>query len=210
MRRVVAVLFALAVAGPAAAQRRVDILIDAEGVRRTNRFEFEPNSVRYEPSFNNGGGLGGGVNWFFSDRVSLELKVAALDSRLRVRRMGSDFVAVADVGHAQIFPITALLQWHMNESGAIRPYLGAGAGYIILKNVEKRFINAAGIEFDDPVGLVVDAGILVPLSKRWSATADARYTPIESQARATFVGTETTVKIDVKPLVVSFGIAYHF
>lgn len=210
MRQVVAVLFVLAVARPALAQRRVDLILDVEGVRNTNRYEFEPNVVRYEPEFANGGGLGGGVNWFFSTRVSLELKVAALDSRLRVRRTGSDFVAIADVGHAQIFPITALLQWHMLEKGGIRPYVGVGAGYVILKNVDRRFIGAAGIEFDDPVGLVVDGGVLIPLGKRFSATADARYTPIESQARATFKGTPSSVKIDVKPLVVSFGIAYHF
>ena len=125
--------------------------------------------------------------------------------------MGSDSVLNADVGHAQIFPLTALLQWHITDEGAIRPYIGAGAGYVIIKNIERRFIDAAGIEFDDPVGLVVNAGVLIPLSKRFSASADARYTPIESEARATFIGTErTTVKIDVKPLVVSFGIAYHF
>jgi outer membrane protein len=210
MRKVVAVLFALALAAPAFAQRRVDLIIDAEGVRRANRFEFEPNVVRYEPIFNNGGGLGAAVNWFFSSRVSLELKVAALDSRLRVRRMGSDFVANADIGHAQIFPITAVVQWHMLEDASVRPYLGAGAGYVVMRNVEKRFIGASGIEFDDPIGLVIDGGIMIPLGKRFSATADARYTPIETQARARFTGTPTEVKIDVRPLVVSFGIAYHF
>ena len=209
MKRLIVFALLLVVAVPAAAQR-VDLIVDAEGVRRTNRFVFEPNQVRYEPQFNNGGGLGIGVNWFFSSRVSMELKAAALDSRLRVRRMGSDFVAVADVGHAQIFPITALLQWHMLEEGAIRPYIGAGAGYVVLKNIEKPFIEAQGVEFDDPTGLVVNGGILIPISKRFSATADARYTPIETQARAAFIGTPSRVEIEVKPLVVSFGIAYHF
>ena len=212
MRTVIAIALLLGAAAPAAAQRRFDLIVDAEGVRRTNRyrFVFEPNQVRYEPQFNNGGGLGVGVNWFFSDRVSLELKAAALDSRVRVRRMGSDFVAVADIGHAQIFPITALLQWHFLEEGAIRPYIGAGAGYVVLKNIDKPFIGAQGIEFDDPTGLVINGGIMIPFSKRFSATADARYTPIETQASAAFVGTTSRAEIEVKPLIVSFGIAYHF
>jgi outer membrane protein W len=210
MKRVVAVLFALFVVAPLFAQRPVELIVDVEGVRRSNRFEFEPNTVRYEPQFDNGGGAGIGINWFFGRRTSLELKAAVLDSKLTVRRMGSDFVANADVGHTQIYPLTAILQWHMLENGAIRPYVGAGAGYVILKNVERRFIGATGIEFDDPVGLVVNGGVRIPFSKRFSATADARYTPIETQAKATFTGTESSVKIDVKPLVVSFGIAYHF
>ena len=118
-------------------------------------------------------------------------------------------MAIADVGHAQIYPITAILQWHMLENGAIRPYVGAGAGHVIVRNIEQQVIGARAIEFDDPTGLVVNAGFLVPISKRFSATTDARYTPVETQAEARFVGV-TTAKIDVRPLIVSFGLAYHF
>ena len=79
MKQVVAVLFALIAAVPAAAQRHVDLVIDVEGVRRSNSFEFEPNSVRYEPVFANGGGVGAAINWYFSSRVSVETKAAVLD-----------------------------------------------------------------------------------------------------------------------------------
>jgi outer membrane protein len=206
---ILAALLAATLSPAALAQRRVDLIIDIEGVRSSEHIEFEPNTVRYEPRFDTGGGLGGGINFFFSDRVSLELKVAGLASRLQVRRMGSDFVAVADVGNAQIYPITALLQWHMLDGTAIQPYVGAGVGHVILRNIEEQVIAARAIEFDDPTGFVVNAGLLIPLSKRFSATADARYTPVETQAEARFVGV-TTAKIDVRPLIVSFGLAYHF
>ena len=209
MRLILATLAALSLAAPAYAQRRVDLFFDVEGVRRAEHVEFEPNSVRYVPQFDNGGGVGGGLNFFFSTRLSVELKVAALASKLQVRRTGSDFVAVADAGNAKIYPISAVLQWHMLEQGAIRPYVGVGAGYVVLSNIERRVIGATAIEFDDPVGLVVDGGLMIPISKRWSATADARYTPIETQARARFVGV-TEAEIEVRPLIVSFGLAYHF
>jgi outer membrane protein len=208
--RVAAVLLTFAVALPAAAQQSVDLIFDVEGVQRSSRVEFEPNTVQYIPAFDNGGGIGGGVVFFFSDRVSLEVKVAGLASRLRVRRTGSDFVATVDLGYAQIYPITALVQWHITEKGSFRPYIGAGAGHIILRNVEKSQIGFSAVEFDDPTGLVVNGGVRVPFSKRWSAYGDARYTPIETRARARFEGTTSTVEIDVKPLVVSFGLAYHF
>ena len=59
-------------------------------------------------------------------------------------------------------------------------------------------------------GLVLDGGLEIRLSRRFSVVGDARYTPIETHARATFTGTGTTAQIAVKPLVVSTGIAFHF
>ncbi|HEX9162770.1 MAG TPA: OmpW family outer membrane protein [Thermoanaerobaculia bacterium] len=134
------IVFAIVAAGalPVFAQRRVDLIVDAEGVRRSSAARFEPNVIRFDPHFDTGGGVGGGINFFLTDRVSFEAKVAALESHLRIRSSGSDFVSVADLGRAQIYPITALLQWHMLEHAAIRPYVGAGVGHVIVRNIEKK------------------------------------------------------------------------
>jgi outer membrane protein W len=210
MKHVLLCAITIAVAWPAAAQRRVDLIVDAEGVHRANRVVFEPNVVRYEPRFDNGGGIGGGIDWFVSDRVSLEVKVAGLASQLHVRRAGSDFVTIANLGYAQIYPITALVQWHMFERGAIRPYLGVGAGHVILRNIDRSSGSLSGVRFKDPTGLVVDGGLELSLSRRFSIVGDARYTPIETHARAAFSGTSSDAQIAVKPLVVATGIAFHF
>ena len=210
MKQLMAFLAVAAIAAPALGQRNVVFFVDAEGVRPSSKATFEPNVIRYEPRFDNGGGLGGGINFFFGERVSIETKVAGLASRLHVRRSGSDFVTVADLGFAQIYPITALLQWHMLEGTAIRPYVGAGVGYVILRNISKQTSGLGGVNFENPVGLVVDGGLELSLSKRWSVLGDARYTPIESRSRVTFVGTTSTAKVDVKPLTVSAGIAFRF
>jgi len=202
----------LATAAPLLAQRRVDFLVDAEGVRRSSRnTDFTPGT-RFEPNFNTGGGVGGGLNFFFTDRVSLEGKIAGLGTKMRVRVVGSDFVAIADLGYAQIYPISAILQWHMLERGAFRPYFGAGVSHVILRNISKKVgtSGASGIKFKDPTGLVVDGGLEFSLGKRWSLFGDARYIPIETSSRAVFVGTTSAVKISVRPLIVSTGVAYHF
>lgn len=209
MKQLLAAVAALAIAAPALAQPHVTFFADAEGVRRSSRAVFEPNVIRYEPRFDTGGGVGGGINYFFSDRVSFEAKIAALESRLHVRRSGSDYVTVADLGYVQIYPITALLQWHMLEGTAIRPYVGAGLGYVILRNISKKTFGLNGVNFDDPTGLVIDGGIELSLSKRWSVLGDARYTPIETRSNVTFVGA-SAARVDVKPLVVSGGIAFRF
>jgi outer membrane protein W len=210
MKHLLALGMLIAIATPAIAQRRLDLIVDAEGVRSSNRSVFEPNVVRYEPRFDNGGGVGAGLNWFFSDRVSFELKAAALRSRLHIRRMGSDFATVGDLGYAQIYPITALLQWHMTDGDtAVRPYVGIGAGHVILREIKQKTALSTGARFENPTGLVVDGGLEISLSSRWSVLADARYTPIETQSRVMFSGGSAS-RIDVKPLVVSTGIAFRF
>ncbi len=199
-------------AATAIAQQRVDIFFDVEGVRRTgNTTDFTPGVTRFEPQFKTGGGVGGGLNFFFSDRVSLEAKVAGLASKTRVRIIGSDFVGTADLGWAQLYPISAVIQWHLLERGAIRPYIGAGVVYTILRNVNKQVgLGAMGIRFKDPTGVVVDGGLEFSLGKKWSILGDARYVPMETTSRVTFPGTTSRLDMHVRPLIVSFGLGYRF
>jgi len=212
MKHVVTVLFAVAIAAPALAeQHRVVIFFDVEGARRSNKIEFEQNTVTYEPRFDNGGGIGGGMNFYLAgERVSIEAKVAALESRLHLRRTGSDFFLNADLGYAQFYPITAILQWHMLEGTAFRPYIGAGGGYVILRNIERETFGLQGLKFENSFGFVLDGGMELYFSKRWSVLADARYTPIESRSRVTFIGGGSEAEIHVKPLIVSVGIGFRF
>jgi outer membrane protein len=143
--------------------------------------------------------------------VSIEAKAAALESRLRVRIVGTDFIATADLGKAQIYPISAVLQWHLSEHGTIRPYLGAGVAHVILHNVNRSVTGSAnGIHFKDPTGLVVDGGLEFNLSKRFGLYGDARYIPVETKSSATFVGTSSSVQMHVRPLIVSAGLAWRF
>ena len=211
LKSVTALSLILLAAPPLLAQRHLDLIVDAEGVRSDRAVQFEPNVVVYEPRFDDGGGAGLGLNYYFSSRVSLEVKASILTSRLRLRRTGSDFFANADLGRAHIYPLTAVLQWHMLDPGAaIQPYLGVGAGHVIIEDLKKRTLDIAGIEFEDPTGVVVNGGFLIGLSRKLSASVDLRYTPLETQARARFVGTESVTEIDVKPLVVAVGIVWHF
>jgi len=206
----IAILIVLA-AAPLMAQHRIDLLIDAEGARRTGHNESFTPGFRFEPQFGTGGGAGVGLNFFLSDRVSIEAKAAALESQLRVRIVGTDFIATANLGHAQIFPISAVLQWHLSEHGTIRPYLGAGVAHVILHDVNRSVSpSATGIHFKDPTGLVVDGGLEFNLSKRFGIYGDARYIPVETKSTASFTGTSSSVQMNVRPLIVSAGIAWRF
>jgi outer membrane protein W len=214
MRRLVLALALTLVAAPLLAQSHLVLFGDVEGVRRTGHTTaFAPNTARYEPLFEkNGAGFGGGLDWFFTDRVSLEVKVAGVESRLRIRSTGSDFVLTADIGRAQLYPVTAVLRWHLLPEGRfITPYIGAGVSHIVLRNIERQVsASGRGVRFSDPTGLVLNAGTYLNLSSRWSITADARYVPIETNARATIVGTSSSSDFTLHPLLVSTGLGYRF
>jgi outer membrane protein len=211
MKSLILLLIAALAATPLMAQRRIDFLLDAEGARRTgHNISFTPGT-QYDPRFGTGGGVGLGLDMFLSDRVSIEAKIAALESRLRVRTVGSDFIAFADLGRAQIYPVSAILRWRMSEHGTIRPYLGAGVAHVILHDINRSVgRSATGIHFKDPTGLVVDGGLEINLARRWGLFGDARYIPVESQSAATFIGTSSSVAMHVRPLILSAGIAYRF
>lgn len=209
MKRFAAALALMLIALPLLAQHAVEVIVDAEGVRRTaDDVTFAPGRTRFVPTFATGGGVGVGVNLWLSDRFSFEAKAAGVESHLTVRSAGSDFVVNADLGYAQIYPITAVLQWHPMEHGTLRPYLGVGAAHIILRNIEKR--SDLNVRFDDPTGLVVDGGFRLRLSDKWSVIADARYIAIETRTKATFVGTNAVTELHVRPLIVGVGVGYRF
>jgi len=191
----------------------VDLILDVEGIRRTGETtEVAPGTLQFFPDFSNGWGAGGGVNVWLSDRVSFEAKASAFRTRMRVTTYGSDFVINADLGHARLYPIMGVLQWHPVENGTFRPYIGVGAAYIILENLNERIgsTSASGIEFNDPFGLLLDAGVRIQISDRWAAAGDVRYVPVETHGRTTFPGTPAAVRLGVKPLIAGFGVVYKF
>jgi outer membrane protein W len=213
MKRLALLLLVGTIATPIFAQRGVDLLLDAEGVRRTgSTTDLSPGTQQFTPEFSNGWGAGAGVNVWLSDRVSFEAKASGFASNLHVTVVGSDFVGNLDLGHAQIYPIMALLQWHPVEHGTMQPYIGVGGAHIILKDVNQQIgsSGASGLHFSDPTGLLLDAGLRLHISNKWDAVGDVRYMPVETRGTTTFTGTGSSVRLQVKPLIAGFGVAYRF
>jgi outer membrane protein W len=211
---IAALLFLLAT--PLVAQSsRLNLIVDVEGLRQTgSRPALRAGDSSIDPQFRTAGGAGIGLDWFLSRHVSFEGKIAVVQSKLHLRVLGTDSALNLDLGNEPIYPVTALLKYHFaNENVGVRPYVEAGAGYIILKNIQNNgLLGMDGkVRFHDPTGLVVGAGLVVNVSSRWGFIADARYIPIESQASATLSGSSGRPRrIDVKPLIGSFGLVYRF
>ena len=57
---------------------------------------------------------------------------------------------------------------------------------------------------------MLDAGLRIHISNKWDAFGDIRYVPVETRGDTTFPGTNATVRLEVKPLIAAFGVAYRF
>jgi outer membrane protein W len=200
---------AIVTALPLAAQRRVDLLVDVEGVYRQSGIAAEGGVAIYSPRFETGGGVGAGVNVWMTGRVSLEVKAAVLASEMELRFVDGDAVSVVDVGFVNMIPISAVVQWHPFEDVGVRPYFGAGLVYVIMQDIGER-AQIPRTDFGASTGLLLNAGVRIPLSKRWAVTGDARYVPVETRGTVRFGDGETGGDLDVRPLVLSFGVAYTF
>lgn len=192
---------------------QVEVTATTQWINRIGGDQTEAvQSGEYRTDFESGGGVGVGVNYFIGDRWSLELKGAALRSRLAVRLRGSDYEYTAELPGANIFPINVVAQYHFRHMGSWQPYVGIGVSYVVVQDVQDVSLDVIGIDelqFDEQGGLVTLIGSNFWFAERWSVTGDVRYVPIETTAQTRF-GTNQVSEFDVRPLIVSAGVRYRF
>lgn len=161
-------------------------------------------------SFDGTMGYGLAANVFFSDRISAEFAIVRVDSDVQFRQR-----AVANGNtQAEMMPITAVLQFHFAPNGRFDPYIGAGAAYVLIDDVdtpdELNNIDFESLDFDDDVGLALNAGLGIRLTNNLGLTLDAKYVPLESSARAVAAVGNQEVKFDINPVILSAGLSLRF
>jgi outer membrane protein len=156
-------------------------------------------------------GYGLAANVFFGDRISTEFAIVRVESDVSVRQR-----AVNNVGdtQAELMPITAVLQFHLAPNGRFDPYIGAGAAYVLIDDVdapdELNNLDFESLDFDDDVGLALNAGLGIKITDNLGLTFDAKYVPLESSARAVRTGDTADVKFDINPVILSGGLSLRF
>lgn len=172
----------------------------------------DPNQP-FDISFDGKLGYGIAANIFFGNAISLQLAGAEVkpEATFRVRPSG-----VSSTGSSvKMIPLTAVLQFHLLPNGRIDPYIGAGAAYVLFDKLDNA--NDVGnlgvnrIDFKNDVGLALNAGLDIGLTKNFGITVDGKYVPVKSSATAVFVtGPNTTTKVKINPVIFSAGLTLRF
>lgn len=210
------VVLAVLAAMPLAAQSRsVDIYGFATWVDPSGDSVFDADGIddaRVE--FDSEQGFGVAVNVFFSNRISAEFAASAVEPDV-VFRSDNPLFPLLTGGQLEMIPITATLQYHFNPDGRIDPYVGLGAAYVLFDRVsdfdDVGNIDIDAIDFDDDVGLVVNAGLTFDITPTLAVYVDGKYVPVSSSATASFAtGPGTSTDIDINPLILSAGLGFQF
>ncbi|MFP5245329.1 MAG: OmpW/AlkL family protein [Thermoanaerobaculia bacterium] len=213
-----AVPFSLAVllvllAVPAVAQDRAfDLTLYAAWVDTSSEGTFDDTIASpVDVSFDGTLGYGIAANVFFGNRLSTEFAIVRVESDVNFRRRAVGNTAATQ---AELMPITAVLQFHLIPGGRIDPYIGAGAAYVLIDDVdspdELGNIDFESLDFDDDVGLALNAGLGIAITNNFGITLDAKYVPLESAATAVRTTGNEAVRFDINPVILSAGVSLRF
>lgn len=209
----VAVVFAPPVAAQSGSWRVIGSASWLERTGETERRDEIPpvGTSRLETDFESGAGAGIAVAYFFNDNIALEARGSLIRPEMHVNiRTAQDTVAVIDLGEVNLFPLAAVLQYHIPTSKELRFFVGAGAGYLIVSDIETEgSVLGDRIEFEESLELIVNGGFNWHFDERWALNADARYVPIETDAETLF-GSGQIEEFNIEPLIISAGLSYRF
>ena len=206
-----AVLASLLLVPTAFAQSRAfDLTANVVWLDPTGGGTFEDLADPADLEFDSEIGYGLAANIFFGGRLSTEFAIARIQPDTTITRRRA--TGGEGSGNLQITPVTAVLQFHFAPNGFIDPYVGAGAAYVLYEFDVQGVSNLDQIDFDDDVGLAVNAGVGIRLGDRFGINIDGKYVPLESNATAVVVGTnnERSGQFDVSPIIISAGLSLRF
>nr|WP_322104146.1 OmpW family outer membrane protein [Paraburkholderia sp. J41] len=114
---------------------------------------------------------------------------------------------IGDLGGVGVLPPTLLLQYHFNNAGKVRPYVGAGMNYTLFYNNGLHAGDESVSINNHSFGPALQFGIDFQVSKRVFVNADIK--KIWMHTDASLGGTPLgTLHID--PLVVGLGVGMKF
>lgn len=138
------------------------------------------------------------MTYMFKDNVGFEV-LAATPFSHDITLSGSK------IGETEQLPPTFSVQYHFKPKASTRPYVGVGINYTTFFN-EKATAVITSLSLDDSIGLAVQAGVDIDITKDWFFNADVRYINIETTA-VTNLG---NIEVDINPWVLSLGVGTRF
>ena len=121
---------------------------------------------------------------------------------------GKGSINGVDLGDFWVFPPIVTLQYHFDEVGGFKPYVGAGVQYMAFFGEGSSALGGAKIQLDNAFGFALQAGFDLEVGDGWYLNADVKKVWLDTDA--SWEGTAVTANVDVDPWIVSVGLGYRF
>jgi outer membrane protein len=141
------------------------------------------------------------VSYFFNKNVAAELILTVPQQQ----KVSAGALGGAEAGTFKHLPPTLTVQYHFTNFNGFKPYVGAGVNYTKISNV-----NIAGPRTldDHSIGLALQAGVDVPLTKQVSLNFDVKKVQIQTDVYDSSNAKIGTLKLD--PVLIGVGVGYRF
>ncbi len=114
----------------------------------------------------------------------------------------------ANIGNAKVLPPTLTLQYHFNpDSGAFRPYVGAGVNYTRFYDIN--LLNGAATVEKNSWGGALQIGADFPINKTLFFNVDIKKIWIDTDVKLTATGA-TAAHFKINPVVIGLGLGMKF
>ncbi len=119
---------------------------------------------------------------------------------------------LADV--KQLPPTVSALYFFNDSANAFQPYAGVGINYTTFFEEEftasRKTQGFSDLKLDDSWGLSAQVGFDYRLNANWLVNASVRYIDIDTTANFKLGGANSSVDVDIDPIVSSVMIGYQF
>ena len=158
------------------------------------------------------------ISYFFTKNIAAELILGV--TRHSISGTGS--LANLPIGKTTLLPPTLTLQYHFDNFGAFKPYIGAGVNYTVFFN--NSAANVPAVIVGPPVGPVTTTALHVSnawggavqfgfdymLDRHWGLNVDVKKLWLRPDYTATVSGLAVTVNAHIDPWLVGGGVTYKF
>jgi outer membrane protein len=148
----------------------------------------------------------GEVGYYVTPNIAIAVAGGA-PPKFKVNAAGT-IAALGAAGQMTGGPAGVMVQYHFNREGRIRPYVGAGASFLIVFSTEDGAMS--NLKAKSAVGTVVQVGSDFMVNPRWGAFIDVKKAWVGTLATAFLGPNPVRAKVSLDPIVTNFGVTYRF
>ena len=148
------------------------------------------------------------LTYFFNKNLAVELFCCF--ANIGIEGKGA-LSGLGKLGTSWIFPPVVTLQYHFDDMGGFKPYVGAGVQYIHFFDENSNL--GGSLDIDNAFGFALQAGVDVSLGDGWYLNADVKKIWLDTEVTWTDTdlgGATVRADVDIDPWIISAGIGYRF
>ena len=154
--------------------------------------------THYTPTFH--------IGRFVTDNIAVSL-TGGVPPRIEIQGAGA-LAPAGKLAEITYGPATAMVQYHVNRGGAISPYAGIGACYMLVFDADDGALQDTKVEND--LAPAAEIGAEVRVANKLGLFVEAKKAFLHTEARGTFMGAPVQSHIRLDPWAVSAGATFHF